>query len=162
MADGPDDPEVRGNASPSPEPDETGADAAADPAESVDKVWEQIIANYGERAEIEPEPTPVPRTYPRAQADQETGPAAWEQEEHFSPPTPPPAPSPFSPRGLAWLGVIGAPVVTLFLLMISVHPPSWAALLLFFAFVGGIGYLVATMPRGGDDDDYFGDDGAVV
>jgi hypothetical protein len=40
--------------------------------------------------------------------------------------------------------------------------PGWAAVLMALALIGGFVYLVATMPRRRDHDDWGGDDGAVV
>ncbi len=74
------------------------------------------------------------------------------------PPPAPPLPRPEPPRLLAWFGVLGAPLVALVLLVIGVLP-SWASFFLFCWFVGGFGYLVATMRSDGRDG---WDDGARV
>jgi len=53
----------------------------------------------------------------------------------------------------------------LVLVILRLSIPGWLGLLLFAAFVGGVGYLIATMSRGGDDDPnnpFSGNDGAVV
>lgn len=148
MPDRPEDPDGR----PGSTPEESAA---------LDAAWDEIVANYGDHPAIEDEPAPPPsgRTAP---AVEEEPADAWEPEDHYSPPEPPPAPRPRGLRGLAWVAMLGSPVVTLALLLAQVHPPGWASLLLFLAFVGGLGYLIATMPRGDDDDPFFGDDGAVV
>lgn len=80
-------------------------------------------------------------------------------EGTFVPPTPPPMQLPPPPRLLAWCGVIGAPLVFLVFLILSLSLPSWASTLLVAAFIGGFVFLVATM-RNDPPDPY--DDGARV
>ena len=143
------------------------SDGSEDP-DTLNAAWDDIVAHYGERAELDPDADEVPAAAPDVpSADQpdEFADAWWAQEEHFVPPTPPPAPLPAGPRGLAWLGVLGSPVAMLVLVLLRVSIPGWLGLLLFAAFVGGIGYLIATMARGDDDDPnnpFSGNDGAVV
>lgn len=88
-------------------------------------------------------------------------PARWDDEGHFVPPTPPPIPRMAPRRRLAWAALLGSPVVALLLVVLDVSLPGWVALLVAGAFVGGFGYLVATM-RSGPPDDLSGDNGAVV
>lgn len=146
------------------------SDGPEDP-DTLNAAWDDIVAHYGERAEIEPDAaasTTDARTYPApgpTDEPDEFADAWWAQEEHFVPPTPPPAPLPAGPRGIAWIGVLGAPVAMLLLVLFRVSIPGWVGFPLFAAFVGGIAYLIATMPRGGDGNDPSsgsGDDGAVV
>ncbi|HEX7739462.1 MAG TPA: hypothetical protein VF426_07425, partial [Marmoricola sp.] len=114
--------------------------AGEDPA-AVDAAWEDIIAHYGDRAPVElPDPA-APRQAPEApfpaspdDGSDEFANAWWAREEHFVPPTPPPAPLPAGPRGVAWLGVLGSPVAMLVLVLLHVAIPSWLGLLLFAGF----------------------------
>lgn len=87
--------------------------------------------------------------------------ASWDEEGHFVPPPPPPLPTVDPRRRLAWTGLFGAPVVALLLVALDATLPGWGAVLLVVAFVGGFGYLVATMGSS-PPDDYSGDDGAVI
>ena len=75
------------------------------------------------------------------------------------PPPPPPVPRPEPRRGLAWAGLFGAPVILLVALVFGVYLPGWLSLLLVAGFIGGFGYLVATMSNDPRDP---GDDGAVL
>ncbi|MGA9748354.1 MAG: hypothetical protein WBQ50_12930 [Nocardioides sp.] len=154
-----------------------------------DTVWAAIVANYGDRPEMGPEvdeddgapesdeahPDPRPgnrtplfdRSYLDAQlaraerehAELET-PASWDDEGHFVPPVPPPLPLLEPRRKLAWIGLFGSPLLMLVGVVLGWTYPTWISFGLVVAFVGGFGYLVATMPR--DRGDWSGDDGAVV
>lgn len=88
-------------------------------------------------------------------------PATWDDEGHFVPPPPPPVPPVDPRRKVAWAGLLGSPAVALLMVIFDVFVPGWASVLLVAAFVGGFGYLVATM-RSSPPDDWSGDDGAVV
>jgi hypothetical protein len=85
--------------------------------------------------------------------------ASWEDEGHFVPPPPPPLPQVEPNRRLAWAGLVGTPFVALLLIGAGIRVTGWMAFLLVMMFVGGFGYLVATM-RSGPPDDWAGDDGA--
>jgi hypothetical protein len=87
--------------------------------------------------------------------------ASWEDEGHFVPPPPPPLPSVEPHRRLAWAGLLGTPLIALLLVGSGIRVTGWMAFLLVVAFVGGFGYLVATM-RSGPPDDWSGDDGARI
>lgn len=136
-----------------------------EPGSSTDEdaAWRQIVANYGPRARLQDSDLDGfrgPNQHPSwfngsAAAGNDVG---EDDEDRFRPAPPPPVGAPRGARGLAWLGVLGAPVVVLLLVMLQVTTPGWAGLLLFVAFVGGFGYLVLTMPRRRDDRD----DGAVL
>ena len=169
-------------------PDDAGGPDHAHRLEE-DAAWAEIVANYGERAELDPEPpapvveeersdasrppgesdwSPFDRTY--LDAEQERASAAhhelgardrFDAEEHFVPPTPPPLPRLDPRRKAAWLALFGSPVLMLLGVVLGWTYPGWVSFLLVVAFVGGFGYLVATMPRGGDRG-WPGDDGAVV
>ncbi|WP_158604448.1 hypothetical protein [Nocardioides mangrovicus] len=135
----------------------------------LDAAWRSIVENYGERAtlddppaEVEPlvRPQPSPQSASQADRVEEHDPAPEaDPEDHFVPPEPPPMSLPEPPRLLAWAGVLGVPVLAVVLAVVHVAVPSWAGVLGLAWFVGGFGYLVATMRRG-DDDDW--DDGAVI
>jgi len=135
------------------------------PPEEPDKVrpggldeeaaWRAIVDNYGE-LELGPEPEPEPEPAPR---EPEPEP---EVEEHYVPPEPPPLPRLDPRRKLAWFGLVGCPLVMLVGAVLGVTYPGWLALLMALAFIGGFVYLVVTMPRRHNDDDWGGDDGAVV
>jgi hypothetical protein len=87
--------------------------------------------------------------------------ASWEDEGHFVPPAPPPLPSVEPRRRIAWIGLLGSPVVGLLLVVLQVAIPRWVSSFLVCAFVGGFCYLVATMGQP-PADDWSGDDGAVL
>ena len=132
-----------------------------------DEAWRSIVENYGERAEVEPDPpvsdegtdtraTPAPepaRTWDSPYPDSD-----W-TEDRFVPPPPPPLPRPRRDRLFAWLGLFGSPAVLLLCLIFNIALPKLLAYALVAAFVGGFLYLVWLMPRGPRDPD---DDGAVV
>ncbi len=75
----------------------------------------------------------------------------------FVPPPPPPVPQTTGDRRAAWVGVLGAPVVLLVCLVLTVRIGPLVLLGLVAAFVVGFVYLVVQMPRGPRDP---GDDGA--
>ena len=83
--------------------------------------------------------------------------------DHFVPPEPPPIPRGTPARRLAWVGLLGSPVVLL--VAVFVHTltgwdvPTLLTLGVAAAFVGGFVFLVATMPRDRGDG---WDDGAVL
>jgi hypothetical protein len=103
-----------------------------------------------------PEPTPDPPSQ-----DPRSSPATWDDEGHFVPPPPPPLPPVDPRRKIAWAGLLGGPVAALLLVLFDVVIPGWVSVFLVASFVGGFGYLVATM-RSSTPDDWSGDDGAVV
>lgn len=140
-------------------------------------LWRSIVENYGERISlespaeptVEPEPDPPadpgppvrPRAQPPAQRDEPDVLDAWDDpDDHFVPPEPPPLPSPEPPRLLAWAGVFGVPILVIVVSVLKISVPSFVSLLGLAWFVGGFGYLVATMRRDGDPDER--DDGAVL
>lgn len=154
-------------------PDDHDHDAAA-----AERAWQAIVENFGERAELDDDPQPPavgpasggvpdapfagrfgdPRAFDAGSRD--GSPDVGEPEdERYVPPPPPPLPEVAPDRGLAWAGVFGAPTVLLVVTVLQVSVPAWLGYLLVAAFVGGFGYLVATMPRGPRDP---WDDGAQV
>ena len=121
-----------------------------------DAAWQAIVANYGD-LELGPEPEPAP-----APRYEEPAPEPEDDEQHYVPPEPPPLPRLDARRKLAWFGLVGCPLVMLIGAVLGVTYPGWAAVLMALAFIGGFVYLVATMPRRRNDDDWGGDDGAVI
>ncbi|MFL6155344.1 MAG: hypothetical protein ACJ72D_04605 [Marmoricola sp.] len=128
-----------------------------------DEVWKGIVESYGDRPTFpEParDPEPVAET-PVFEVPVELGAATWEDEGHYVPPEPPPAPRPQGLRGAAWIGLFGVPALALLLTVLHVSLPGILVVAMLAAFVGGFGYLVATM-KGPDDPDSGWDDGAVL
>ena len=126
---------------------------------SEDEAWRSIVDNYGERPRLE-EPAPEPPAEPRHEQLPEPAPEPDDEDERFVPPTPPPAPSLPIQQRLAWLGVLGTPVVLLVALLAGLTLPPLVGYALLAAFVGGFLYLVSTMDRGGGRDPW--DDGSRV
>jgi hypothetical protein len=84
-----------------------------------------------------------------------------EDEDRFVPPPPPPLPRLEPRQQVAWLGVVGGPLLLLVSVLFSVRLPGWLSVLAVGGFVGGFVALVLMM---GDDDDQDSgwDNGAVV
>ena len=171
--------------------DPSGGSEGAQPGPRLDEdaAWAEIVANYGDRPEMgsdtpeavgtdeaapdDPAPGPFDRglfdrSYLDAQLARQArdtpelnSAATWDDEGHFVPPTPPPLPSLEPRRKAAWIGLFGSPLLMLLGIVFGWTYPTWLSFLLVLAFVGGFGYLVATMPRGRGDG-WSGDDGAVV
>lgn len=149
-----------------------------------DELWRSIVENYGERIALDPpaepsleppapspaepgdsghDPAPPvqPHAQPPAQRDEPDLLDAWDDpDDHFVPPEPPPLPTLEPPRLLAWTGVFGVPILVIVASVLKISVPSFASMLCLAWFVGGFGYLVATMRRDGDPDEW--DDGAVL
>jgi len=142
--------------------------------------WREIVENYGDRAELPPDDDPDaivdtvdPVVEPGASyplrfgrfdddIDEEPFDASDEpvDEQGFVPDDPEPlhlGPA----RTAAWAGVLGAPLVALLATIVvtatRLTVPHWFGWLLVVGFLGGFGYLVATMPKDRDDP---WDDGA--
>jgi len=79
--------------------------------------------------------------------------------DRFVPPEPPPITSTDLASRLAWLGVLGGPLVLLLAAVAWSRMPTVIVILALAAFVGGFITLVARLPRDRDDGP---DDGAVV
>jgi hypothetical protein len=155
------------------DPDDPRDNGSSEAGREIDEdaAWRAIVEHYGERAQLDdpepPAPTPPPAPAARGPIlepgwqDARNTDATWHDEGHFVPPTPPPLP-PLDPRRkAAWWGLFGAPALMLVAVVFGWQLPGWLMFGLVGAFVGGFGYLVATMPssRPGDGS---GDDGAVV
>lgn len=132
-----------------------------------DEAWREIVANYGDAPSAEELDAPPPREddegvlrglRPGSAEDPDAGHTVWE-EERWTPPDPGPIPVPTPPRLAAWLGVFGAPTILLVCVVAGVSLSSLLSTLLIAWFLGGFGYLVATMRPGPRDP---GDDGARV
>ena len=145
-----------------------GGSDESDRREREDAAWQSIVQNYGDRPELstppaaEPEPVPDP---PSFEVPVELGPRSWEpgedlDDDRYVPPPPPPLPRPQGLRLAAWLGLFGVPAVVLLCIILGVSLPSPLGFLALVWFVGGFGYLVATM--NGPKDPGGWDDGAVV
>jgi hypothetical protein len=131
-----------------------------------DEVWRDIVENYGDAPTVEDAPSvadpvvdPGSLSYTVAPRDEDYDPVPWEDEGRFVPPPAPPVPLAEPPRLLAWIGLFGSPTVLLVALVFGVQLPSWMSTLLIGAFIGGFGYLVATMNREPRDPD---DNGARI
>lgn len=152
--------------------DATGAsDDASVPSSgpSDDEAWREIVENYGERPALDEEPVSSglfekkidivePVEEPDAYEDM------WrDDDEGYVPPPPPPLPKPTPARLLAWIGVLGAPVAVLVLIVVTSitgrHFSSWVIGGLVAAFIAGFVYLLMTMPTEPRDP---WDDGARV
>ena len=154
----------------------TGNDEARNGEEArrarEDAEWRSIVDNYGDAPEFTPpaperpvEPEPVEPERVEFELPAELGPRSWEpapeDDDRYVPPPPPPIPRPHGPRLVAWLGLFGVPTVVLLCIVLDVSLPSPLGFLALVWFVGGFGYLVATM-NGPKDPDGGWDDGAVV
>ena len=130
-----------------------------DPADKPDKAVE---AAPPDEPVLPPEPPTTERLrglFQPTWSDPLDSEASWEDEGHFVPPPPPPLPNVEPHPRLAWAGLLGTPLVALLLIGAGIRMTSWMAFLLAAAFIGGFGYLVATM-RQSPPDEWSGDDGA--
>lgn len=84
-----------------------------------------------------------------------------ESRERYVPPPPPPLPRLGLVQQLAWLGVLGGPVVLLLAAVFTFPIPTWLELLAALGFVGGFVTLVLGMDNRSHDE-LDGDDGAQV
>lgn len=136
-------------------------------ARDEDEVWRDIVEHYGDAPSAEeldlPEPTEPPRDVPpaaRPGSDEDPDgwhPIPWEDEGRFVPPEPPPVPLAEPKRMVAWIGLFGAPLLLLLALLSGLSLGNWMSTLLIAWFLGGFGYLIATMNDAPRDP---GDDGA--
>lgn len=125
--------------------------------ERDDDVWRSIVENYGERAELETEPEPEPVREPVQELVVARLEPVEADPDRFVPPDPPLPPRPTRDRLAAWIGVLGAPLVLLGLVLAGLSIPSLLAYALVLGFVGGFLYLVLHLPRSPEDP---WDDGA--
>lgn len=82
-------------------------------------------------------------------------------KEHFVPDPPPPLPRLEPHKQLAWLGLVGGPLLLMVAALFTIVLPTWLSLLAVAGFVGGFLTLVVTMDSRADED-RDSDDGAVV
>ncbi|MGO4257946.1 hypothetical protein [Marmoricola sp. RAF53] len=129
--------------------------------------WRDIVDHFGDRAELPEDavpdpPEPAPAAQPGGVYDgpPELAPAHWSDDDRFVPPPPPPVPRAHGLRLLAWIGLFGVPALALLGVVLGISLPSPLGLLLIVWFVGGFGYLVATMSNRGSGGGW--DDGAVL
>lgn len=126
-----------------------------DGAANEEELWRSIVENYGDRPEVPDLPADPPSAAPRPQ--DEPQPDEW--GERFVPPDPPPLPRPDPPVLLAWLGVLGAPLLLMAVVVFAIGIPVLIGLVLAVWFLGGFAYLVSAMPTEPRDP---GDDGAQL
>ncbi len=131
---------------------------------SEDEAWRSIVDNFGDRARLDDEP-PAPAddtTHDPVTEPGQTAPGAWDEdaEERFVPPVPPPAPRLPLPQRLSWFAVLGSPTLLFVALLFSYDLPSLVGYALVAGFLGGFGYLVATMQRADERNPW--DDGAQL
>jgi len=124
-----------------------------------DADWQAFVDSYGEAPEFPGEVAALPVEQPQDLLPPEL--AYEDVEDGFVPPPPPPLPRPQGLRALAWFGLFGVPTLVLLCIMVKLSLPSVLSLLFLAWFVGGFGYLVATM-SGPKDPDAGWDDGAVL
>ena len=139
---------------------------------SEDEAWRSIVDNFGDRARLDGDPPEPPDDPALDEVLQGPGPAGAgpgstaastsdeEPEERFVPPVPPPAPRLPLPQRLAWFAVLGSPALLVVALLIAYDLPSLVGYALVAGFLGGFGYLVATMQRGDQRNPW--DDGAQL
>jgi hypothetical protein len=151
-----------------------------------DLTWAQIIAGYDAPFTAGAAVWParedldhdwVPRTEDRQSGDRQSGSFQSARDagpvppgrtlepsvgdESFIPAEPPPLPHLDPYQQLAWIGLVGGPLLLLISGLFALALPVWLSLAAVFGFVGGFLTLVATMedrstPDGGSDD------GAVI
>jgi hypothetical protein len=143
--------------------------------------WAEIVAGYGE------EPVDPPGVWPLGSPPVEDehfgatetvdrvhlaeppneGPRDWEaaedpEEEHFVPPEPPPLPETDLATKLAWVAVLGGPLLLIVAVLLQRQMSWWVVTLGVGGFLGGFATLVARMRDGRDDDWTDPGSGAVV
>jgi len=114
-----------------------------------DAAWQQIVDNYGER----PEPA---ADAPHIDSPATDAPEPFQLElydEQFVPPPLPPPPVIRPERRLAWVGLVGSPVLLLAFTFLDYALPTVLTGGLVVAFLASFGYLVATMEPHDPDDD---------
>jgi hypothetical protein len=113
-----------------------------------DAAWQQIVENYGEWPDIPDAPAPE---VPLAEAPEVFHVELY--DEQFVPPPLPPPPVIRPERKVAWVGLIGSPVLLVVLSLIEYSLPGVLTGGLVVAFLASFGYLVATMEPHDPDDD---------
>ncbi len=90
----------------------------------------------------------------------EDGTGSDDMADQFVPEPPPPLPQLEPWQQLAWVGVVGGPLLLVVAVLFSIQLPTWASLAAVAGFVGGFITLVARMDDGDSEDD--SGNGAVV
>ena len=117
-----------------------------------DAAWRQIVDNYGERPDVAD--APAVEAPPAAEPTEPAEPFHLEvYDEEFVPPPLPPPPVIKPERRLAWIGLVGSPVLLVLLTLIDYALPAVLTGGLVVAFLASFGYLVATMEPHDPDDD---------
>ena len=117
-----------------------------------DAAWRQIVDNYGERPDVAD--PPAVETPLAAEPAEPAEPFQLEvYDEEFVPPPLPPPPVIKPERRLAWVGLVGSPVLLVLLTLIDYALPAVLTGGLVVAFLASFGYLVATMEPHDPDDD---------
>ncbi|MDT0323514.1 hypothetical protein [Streptomyces millisiae] len=153
--------------------------------------WAEIVAGYGEEPADPPGVWPkagevdltdtvdrVPVAEPAegpADAPAGAGPAGgplsgprdWEaaedeDEDHFVPPEPPPLPETDLTTKLAWIAVLGGPLLLLGAVLLQQRMTWWLVTLGVGGFLGGFATLITRLRDGHDDDFRDPGSGAVV
>ncbi|GGU53965.1 hypothetical protein GCM10010211_18570 [Streptomyces albospinus] len=83
-------------------------------------------------------------------------------EGHFTPPEPPPLPSPDVTTKFAWIAVLGGPLLLVVMMLLQQPVTWWITVLGIGGFLGGFATLVARMKNDREDDDDLPGGGAVV
>jgi hypothetical protein len=113
-----------------------------------DAAWQQIVENYGDVPDVPDAPAPEA---PLAEAPEPFHIELY--DEQFVPPPLPPPPVIRPERKVAWVGLIGSPVLLVVLSLIDYSLPPVLTGGLVIAFLASFGYLVATMEPHDPDDD---------
>lgn len=127
----------------------------SDDAAHEEELWRSIVEHYGDRPEV----PDLPESDRTTALPSEPATPAADWEERFVPPEPPPLPRPDPPVLIAWVGVLGAPLGLMAVVIFSIGIPMLLGLLLAVWFLGGFAYLVSAMPTEPRDP---GDDGAQL
>ncbi|WP_069811787.1 hypothetical protein [Streptomyces sp. TP-A0874] len=99
---------------------------------------------------------------PRDWTPRELTPKEAEAEDRFVPPEPPPLPKGDPTSRMAWVAVLGGPLLLLLMVLMQWEMRSWVTFLGVGGFLGGFATLVARMRDGDEDDEDDPGRGAVV
>lgn len=139
MPPGPHDADEPGPDGPEPGPEDAageGREDDLDPAE-VDARFARIVTELGAAGD------------PRAWAPD---PAVEEAEDHFDPPDPGPVLGGDPLLTMAWIVVVGVPILLMVAVIAWREIPTWVLQAAGAAFLAGVGLLLWRMPRDREDD----------